>query len=103
MCGMFNLDVWDSDAEYIVIDDFDFDFFPGMRKALWGAQKEFVATDKFKRKRSLKWGKPMIWLCNPGKSPFLAEDKRGNLLLRGDEHAWYTENCVQIEIANKLY
>lgn len=103
MCGMFNLNEWDNEAEYLVIDDFDFDFFPGMRKALWGSQKEFTATDKFKRKRRIEWGKPMIWLCNIDESPFDCVDKRGNLLLRGNTHAWYTANCVNITLIHPLF
>lgn len=103
MCGMFDLDVWDSAARYIVLDDFDFEFFPGMRKALWGAQKQFTVNDKFKRKRSVVWGKPLIWCCNEAGSPFEALDKRGNYLLKGSEREWFQDNCVEITITEKMY
>lgn len=103
MCGLFNLEVWDNEAEYLVIDDFDFDFFPGMRKALWGAQKEFTAVDKFKRKRRILWGKPMIWLCNEEGSPFNKVAKDGNYLLRGTELEWYRANCVEVAVSERMY
>ena len=60
MCGMFDLNVWDNDAEYLVLDDIPFDYIggSGMRKALWGGQREIVLSDKFHRKRTVTWGKP---------------------------------------------
>lgn len=107
MCGMWNLEVWDDGADYLVIDDVDFDFFTGgisMRKALWGAQKEFSVTDKFKRKRQIKWGKPMIWICNEDDDPFVMLNKRGDaFLLKGSTRDWYEANCKKVVIAQPLY
>lgn len=107
MCGLFNLDVWDYQADYLVVDDFDFDFFTGgisMRKALWGAQKEFTATDKYKRKRKVDWGKPMIWLCNEDDDPFVALNKTGTeFILKGANRTWYEGNCVKIVLTAPLF
>lgn len=104
MCGMFNVDVWDANAEYLVIDDIPFEFFGGSRKALWGAQSEIVITDKYRKKRSVKWGKPMIFCCNPDNDFRLLPDKtRKNLYLRDSELEWYNANTFVVEVINKLY
>ena len=39
MCGMFNLDVWDHNAEYLLLDDVPFEYIGGGRKALWGGKR----------------------------------------------------------------
>lgn len=66
----FNLDLWDEEAEYAVFDDMDADtekplekYFPSW-KQFFGAQKEFTVTDKYKKKRNVKWGKPIIFISN---------------------------------------
>lgn len=68
--GGFNLDEWNEDAAYIIIDDFDKDpdtplerYFPSW-KQFFGCQKEFTLTDKYRRKQKVKWGKPLIWISN---------------------------------------
>lgn len=94
---MFNLNVWDNDAEYLILDDIPFEFIGGggMRKALWGSQKELTLSDKFLRKRSVKWNKPMIILCNGG------EDYR--FKTSGYEKEWYDGNSHVVEINEKLW
>lgn len=93
---MFDLELWDSDARYLVVDDVDF---TTVWKAIWGAQKQITLTDKFKRKRTMLWGKPLIWLCNVDETPFDAVDKRGNFLLRGAQREWWEANCVRVDLA----
>ena len=67
--GYFNLDIWDNDAEYAIFDDFDKEgkkleeYFPQW-KCWFGAQKEFTVTDKYRKKMSVKWGKPIIFISN---------------------------------------
>jgi hypothetical protein len=104
MCGLFNLAVWDNEAEYLVWDDMSFDKIGGVRKGLWGAQKELTLHDKFARKRSVKWGKPMIFLCNKDNDFRYMLDKSGrNKLLSLDETEWYEDNCVIVEVNTRLY
>lgn len=88
--NMFNIDLWDPQAEYAVFDDIDWKYFPA-KKSFLGAQKQFCLADKYRKKRLLKWGKPCIILCNPEDAP--------------TEWAitWYRENCIQEQIYNKLY
>lgn len=52
-------------TEYAVFDDMQggFDFFHAYKFWL-GCQDEFTVTDKYKGKRTIKWGRPSIWLCN---------------------------------------
>lgn len=103
MCGLFYLAAWDNEADYLVIDDIAFERWGDSRKALWGAQKELTLSDKFARKRVVKWGKPMIVLCNPGDDFRYLLDKRGNPVLRLGELNWYNENTVVVEVHDKLY
>jgi len=102
MCGLFNLTMWDNEAEYLVLDDISFEFCPS-RQSLWGSQKELVLTDKFARKRSVKWGKPLIFLCNHHNDYRFALDKRGNNLLSLSEKEFYEGNSVVVEVRERLY
>lgn len=63
-----DLNTFSNPAEYVIFDDFDFKFMPS-KKAWWGAQKTFVITDKYKSKKTIQWGKPCIYLCNPDADP----------------------------------
>lgn len=92
-CGQFNLDDWDDSAAYCIIDDFDIKFFPQWKSFL-GCQREFVLTDKYRKKRTVKWGKPTIWLCNPEYDPRPALPySRG----------WLDLNCEFVELAKPLF
>jgi len=58
------LDLWNESAEYAIFDDFeDWDRFYVYKQFL-GAQKEFVLTDKYRKKVNVLWGKPCIILAN---------------------------------------
>jgi len=58
------LDLWDDTAEYAVFDDFeDWSRFYNYKQFL-GAQKQFVLTDKYIKKKLVNWGKPSIVLSN---------------------------------------
>jgi len=89
---MSDLSTFDTGAMYLVADDIEFQFFPN-KKQWWGAQKEFTATDKYHRKISITWGKPLIFICNddqdPRRSPFWSP--------------WFEDNTIAINIYEKLY
>lgn len=53
------------DVDYAVFDDMQggFEFFHSYKFWL-GAQGTFYATDKYKGKKLLSWGRPSIWLSN---------------------------------------
>lgn len=75
---------WDGDAEYIIFDDFGFDFIPN-KKSFFGAQEEFTLTDKYSAKKSVRWGKPAIFLTNvPFEFP--------------ENDPFYEKNCVVINL-----
>lgn len=102
MCGMWRSDSFDDKSQLLILDDFDFDFFHGMRKAIWGAQKEFTTVDKW-RKGVAKWGKPTIWCCQEEKNPFTARDKKGLAVMMPEEREWYQANCVEVHVTEPLY
>jgi len=92
--GSFILDTFDESAQYLVLDDIDWQYVPA-KKQLFGGQKEFVLSDKYRRKRRLKWGKPVIYLFNRDADPW------NNLSLI--EREWYEPNVTREYILNKLY
>lgn len=92
--GMSCLDTFSESATYLVIDDIDWQYVTS-KKQLFGAQKEFVATDKYRKKRTIKWGKPTIYCFNPDQDPW------PNLSV--SEKEWYKLNVTQVYIYNKLY
>lgn len=102
MCGLFNLNVWDDDAQYLVLDDIGFEYIGGFRKALWGAQKELTLSDKFLRKRSVKWNKPTIFIGNEGDDMRLLPCD-GKVLKNLADREWYCENAVFVEVRNPLF
>jgi len=93
-CGQFNLDDWDTEATYIVLDDFNIKFFPQWKSFL-GCQKRFVLTDKYRKKRTISWGKPCIWLCNRDNDP------RG--IISGTELEWLSGNVKIVELSQPLF
>lgn len=91
--GLFSIEESITDVDYAVFDDIQggLEFFHSYKFWL-GAQKQFYATDKYKGKRLIKWGKPSIYLAN--------SDPRMD---KGADVAWLEGNCVFIEIDTKLY
>lgn len=89
--GMFDLGLWDETARYAIFDDWEDWTKMYFYKQFLGGQKEFTITDKYRKKRSVKWSKPSILLSNgyPGHSW---------------DRSWLEKNCVIIDIrSNKLY
>lgn len=87
--GMFNLDDWDEAALYAVFDDWaDWDKFY-LYKQFLGAQKEFIVTDKYHKKRTVSWGKACILLSN--KEPCFAD------------YDWIKLNTIIVEIKTSLF
>lgn len=89
---MSDLHLFDATKDYLIADDFDFKYFPN-KKQWWGAQKEFTATDKYHRKVTISWGKPLLYLCNPDSDP------RGT----PEWSAWFDDNTVAIDITSPLF
>jgi len=95
-CGQFNLDDWDAEALYVVLDDFNIKFFPQW-KSFFGAQKCFVLTDKYRKKRTVLWGKPCIWVCNPGPE---SDPRRA---LSGTDLEWLRANVLFFDLSLPLF
>lgn len=91
---MINLEFFDSDAEYAVFDDFDWKFMPS-KKSWLGAQREFTTTDKYRKKKTISWGKPCIYLCNDEDSPFVT--------MSPTERGWYEINCVTFYVIQPIH
>ena len=58
----FNMDDFSNDCKYAVFDDIQggFEYWHSYKGWL-GAQKQFVITDKYRKKRTIHWGKPQSW------------------------------------------
>jgi len=89
--AMFSLENFDEGADYVIFDDYDAAKFPSY-KCWFGAQEEFTLTDKYAKKRTVKWGKPMIWLSNdnPLNNPIFDPN-------------WLQMNCIVYNLEDKLY
>nr|WAE42511.1 MAG: replication associated protein [Cressdnaviricota sp.] len=92
--GAFNLDDWDTDATYIVWDDFDWKWLP-YKKQFVGAQRQFVVSDKYRKKRSIMWGKPSIFVWNDDNDPWRDFNSR--------ELEWYEANTIRVVLTECLF
>lgn len=91
--GLFSLDNWSGDVSYAVFDDIQWEFFPS-KKQLLGSQYEFNLTDKYRRKRSVIYGKPWIYCMN--------EDNWDKVLV-DPIYNWLMLNAKVVFINNKLF
>lgn len=83
---------WES-ADYLVVDDVPWEFFPGKKQFL-GGQLQFIMTEKYVRKTRITFGKACIYICN--EDPFL--------VMTDDEKIYFEENCVKVVLPNiKLF
>nr|QQL09569.1 replication associated protein [Marmot associated feces virus 2] len=98
------LDEWDNSVDVIVFDDVSFEFMKG-RKQFWGCQRDFIIDDKFRTKRRIEGGLPLIFICNEEEFFENARSKKnaGNMVLGHLELDWYRQNSVVINVQNKLY
>lgn len=89
---MFNADKIDESADYAIFDDLlgGFEFFKSYKQWL-GQQAEFEVTDKYKRKRTVHWGKPTIVIMNDNPWSY------GQI-----DHEWIIGNCDVIEIKEDI-
>jgi len=100
---MWSVDEWDETADFIVMDDVPFQFIAS-RKQFWGCQREFIVTDKYRAKRKIGGGKPLIYLGNDEEDFEVARDfKTDKLVLGRLEVEWYRANTVSVPIVNKMY
>ena len=94
--GMFNLNDFDAQCAYAVFDDIGGGLL-GMGshslayKQWLGGQHQFTTTDKYKKKRTIIWGRPTIYIAqtNP-------------LLERGVDVDWLAGNCILVEIKQDM-
>jgi hypothetical protein len=89
--GQFNIDDWNDTATYAVLDDFNIKFLPNY-KFWFGAQKSGVLTDKYRKKRTVKWGRPLIWVGND-------DPRRADTV----DAEWMLLNTIFIEITEPLF
>lgn len=65
------------------------------KKQWLGCQREFVITDKYRKKLSISWGKPCIYLCNDDQDP--------RMHCSHLELAFFEENCIFVNIYNNKF
>ncbi len=86
--GLFSLDEPIDGVHYAVFDDINggIPFFPQYKWWL-GHQQQFYATDKYRHKQLVNWGRPAIWVAN--------NDPRGET---GADYDWLNANCQFVYI-----
>jgi len=91
--GMFALDEISDGVQYAVFDDIcgGISFFPSYKSWL-GQQNQFYATDKYAKKKLIKWSKPVIWVSN--------DDPRHDPKC---DIGWMEANCIFVEVRSELY
>uniref|UniRef100_A0A8E7G1T8 Replication-associated protein n=1 Tax=Turdus hortulorum Genomoviridae sp. TaxID=2814995 RepID=A0A8E7G1T8_9VIRU len=91
--GLFCLDESVTDVDYAVFDDMQggLEFFHGYKFWL-GCQSQFYATDKYKGKKLIDWGRPSIWLSN--------EDPRHD---KGADVDWLNGNCIFVRLMAPIF
>lgn len=77
------------EPEYAIFDDFEDWSRLYCYKQFMGAQLEFELTDKYRAKRTIKWGKPCIIISN--ELPYFRDQK------------WIELNCFIVEIKEPMY
>lgn len=87
--GLYNMTEFDPDCEYAIFDDME-QGFKGFDYKNWiGGQHQFVTTDKYKHKKTVTWGRPVIYISNL--NPF-------DTAPPGIDLAWLAGNTVCVEI-----
>jgi len=91
--GLYSLSEPTEGVKYAVFDDLQggLDYFHAYKFWL-GCQKEFYATDKYKGKQLIKWGKPSIYIAN--------NDPRND---KSCDKEWLEANCDFIYISNPIF
>ena len=64
MNGSWNVDCYDDDALYGVLDDIPWESLQRYYKGIMGLQQDVTVTDKYKKKSVIKGGRPVIILTN---------------------------------------
>lgn len=88
-----NLDTWDPDAKYIIIDDIDWKFLPN-KKCWLTAMGDMTVTDRYRSKRDITNYKPCIYLCN--------EDQDPRLHMDSGESSYWSINMVFVTLKRTL-
>lgn len=83
---MVDLATFNPEARYVIFDDFDWEYMPN-KKSWFGAQREFTVTDKYRKKMTIRWGKPLIYLTN-------------DELTLND---WFRDNCIRVQLWVPMY
>lgn len=91
--GAFNLDNWAWNVNYAVFDDIPWEWFPS-KKQLLGSQWEFNLTDKYRKKKSVKYGLPWIYSMN---------EDNWRKLLEDPIKEWLLENAIMIRVDIPLF
>jgi len=91
--NFFDLQGWSDDFAYGIMDDFV--SLPTSWKFFLGAQKEGILTDKYRKKRRVRNGKPWIWICNA--------DGDFSRTISRTQLEWVRANCLIYELTGPLY
>ena len=86
--GYYDLNIWEDEAEYVVLDDMPYSRIP-IPKSFLGCQKNFTMTDKYRKKIQVKGSKPVIWLVNNDMNPFR---DGGEFEGQDDLKSWMNDN-----------
>lgn len=88
-----NMELHSKDARYAVFDDISGGLSRIDYKAWLGGQLHFTITDKYKKKRTITWGKPCIYISN--ENPYDTD--------KGIDFDWLRANTNIVHIDSEMY
>jgi len=91
MMGAWNVECYDDNAGYGVLDDIDWEILKRYYKGIMGLQMDVTVTDKYKKKSVIKGGRPVIVLSNEMPVFTVAED------------LWLNANVLFYYVGERLY
>lgn len=91
--GLFSLDEDIEEVEYAVFDDMQGGLEYMHSYKFWlGCQSQFYATDKYRGKKLITWGKPSIYVSN-----------NNPLFDKGVDTDWMEANCIFVYVDSPLF
>lgn len=88
-----NLKTINPEAQYLVVDDIKFEYFPNWKGWL-GCQEEFDQSQKYMAPINIKWGKPCIWCTNYNFA---------TMKVSPEDQKYIEENCVVVYAVSPFY
>lgn len=96
MKSSLNFNTWNTDLQYLILDDIPWSAMKRYQKDIIGGQSQFTANEKYSKKRTILFGKLTIIIAND--HPIAWDDM--------DKHyyeSYFVDNTVICNVSDKLF